>query len=208
MHIKSVITATLLILASFAADASTSATSTLDEKSKSRTVGVNIEPIYILIGGIGVKVDYFATEKFSFGIRGVRIQDKEIGSSDSSSSLFSTSYRFSHTELDLNTRFMLTGTNVSDGAYFSPSVGYISSRIYDYGIYRLEGGLSTPVATLMLGYQFVNPQSGFRLNAGLGYRLAQANTIEIKNKAGNVIHSDKSSSLDSMAFELGLGMMF
>ncbi len=204
------ISITAVLLTGFAAQASTSTSSTLskDFSPKTRTVGVDLQPLYLALGGLGAKVDYFATDKFSVGLSGVSIKDRQMGSSEKDASSTNATYKLSYSELNLNTRFMMTGTNFSDGAYLSPSIGYVTTRISDYGVFGLDGGLATPVATLLAGYQFVNPQNGFRVNAGLGYRLVQANTIIVKDSSGKEILRDKSSNLNGLAIDLGIGMMF
>ncbi len=210
MSIKLMVSVTAVILAGFAAQASTSASSTLskDFSPKTRTVGVDLQPLFLALGGLGAKVDYFATDKFSVGLSGVSIRNRQMNTSDKDASATTTTYKLSYSELNLNTRFMMTGTNFSDGAYLSPSIGYVTTRISDYSIYSLDGGFATPVATLLAGYQFVNAQSGFRVTAGAGYRLVQENTIVVKDSSGKEILRDKSSNLNGLALDLGVGMMF
>ena len=182
---------------------SNSATQTL---TKSHKVGINASPIWLLVGGLGAKIEYFTSETISVGLDAVVLQKNVKG--DSSSDGSSPAYKQSYKEINLGTNIMLTGSLSTNGIYINPSIGYITAEISDFDIFKLQGGVSAPQARLTAGYQWINRQNDIRLALGGGLSVVQDSDIVVKNDLGKEIARKKVSNLGGAALDFQIGYLF
>jgi hypothetical protein len=167
---------------------------------------VGVEPIWLLLGGIGAKAEYFMTQKISLGVDGTVIPSREM-KSNSPGNAVNTNYVWSHNQFNLGTTLMLSGTLSTNGFYLNPKVGYQSTRITDFGTEKLQGSLSTPQASATIGYQWITPNSPLKLTVGAGYRVLQAGEIVIKDKNNKQIYSQNASNISGLAFDFQLSLL-
>ena len=87
------------------------------EKPTQLNFGVNLEPIWVVLSGVGLKFEYFISDTVSVGVGGILIPNHKIESSTStaSSTLYDNNYKYSHYEGLVGTNIMLTGTLGSRG---------------------------------------------------------------------------------------------
>ncbi|HEY8272791.1 MAG TPA: hypothetical protein VIG33_17995 [Pseudobdellovibrionaceae bacterium] len=213
MKLKTILTAMILLTTHFgwAAVKDDESTDTLSiEVPKHQVkVGLSAEPIWLLVGGVGAKFEYFVTDHISVGINGVYIPEHQIETSSSKDqSLTSESYRWSMNEINLGSNIMLTGSLSTNGVYLNPAVGYQNTRISDYGVLKLKGSLSSPQARLTAGYQFVNPANNLRFALGAGLRMIQDSDILVKDDTGEEVYRQKTSGLGGLALDCHLGYIF
>lgn len=173
-------------------------------QNKTSRISVGVEPIYLLIGGLGANVDYALTKKTSVGLFGsfgskYYPEDQEKGYA---------SYNSEFSMYGVGGRMMLTGDLKTNGAYVAPSVGYASYGIKDYGTFKLNGSLASGFAQAIAGYQWVNQENGFRIGAGAGVRAMPASDIIIRDEAGVEVHRAKASAAGGLALDLNFGLLF
>ncbi len=174
--------------------------------------GISIQPIWLVLSGIGAKFEYFATDIVSLGLDGIYIPEhqNELSSKEDSAKTTSTAsnYRWAYNEINLGTNIMLTGNLSSSGAYINPAIGYVTSKITDYSEYRLQGSFASPQARLTAGYQWVNRNTPLRLAVGGGLRAIQSSEIVVRDAAGDEVLRQNSSTLGGAALDFHLGFLF
>ncbi|MFZ4405499.1 MAG: hypothetical protein ACOYOK_15485 [Pseudobdellovibrionaceae bacterium] len=189
-----------------AAEKSTAKNQSVVETKDSKNYGLNVQPLWILLGGLGIKAEYFLNKQYSLGVDGVYVSNHRPRAS-SSASEDQYSYLLSYKEINLGTNIMLTGTVQSDGLYLNPSLGYYSTAITEYSDLKLQGSSAGLQARLILGYQWV-ASSNWHYSAGGGLRLLQAQDIVVKDKAGNELLKEKYSGTSGLALEFLVGYLF
>ncbi|PIS11451.1 MAG: hypothetical protein COT73_03960 [Bdellovibrio sp. CG10_big_fil_rev_8_21_14_0_10_47_8] len=175
--------------------------------AQKKSVVLSVEPIWLLVSGLGAKVDYFVTDKVSLGLGGNYIPDHKVeNTSKNENSSINSNFNWSHSELNLGTNIMLTGTLSSSGVYINPTVGYQKTEITHYSSYDLQGSLATPQASATGGYQWVN--NGFRIGAGAGYKVLADNDVVVKDRAGAEVYREKASNMRGLVIDFQLGILF
>jgi len=163
------------------------------------------------LSGVGAKVEYFASEKLSIGIGGILIPNHRIESTTSengsTTSTVGGNYMWEHNEIYLGTNIMLTGTLGTRGLYINPAVGYRTTRISEFSDFKLSGSLSSPVARLTMGYQWILAKH-LRLAAGGGLTVAQSSAVVVKDASGKEVLRENSTSLGGLALDLQVGYIF
>jgi hypothetical protein len=172
--------------------------------------GISVEPLWLLLGGVGAKFEYFVTDRISLGISGIYIPEHEMkpSSSNDESTASLETYRWSTNEVNLGSNIMLIGNLSSNGVYMNPSIGYQNTSISDFGSRKLKGALSSPQGRLTLGYQWVNELNNLRFALGGGLRILKASDIVVKDEAGNELLRQNSSNLGGLALDAHLGYIF
>jgi hypothetical protein len=166
---------------------------------------VNAEPVWLVLGGMGLKFEYFVTDKVSAGVTGMFIPSHRTESTsvkDENDSAYK--YNYEHSEVLVGSNIMLMGTLGTRGLYINPAIGYQRTRISDFSDSKLSGELSTPMARFTVGYQWILAKH-LRLAAGGGLAAYQSSTITVKDKAGNEVLSQSSSSMGGLAIDLQVG---
>lgn len=181
----------------------------IQEKPNQPNFGANIDPIWIVFSGIGLKLEYFISDRVSVGVGGILIPSHAVEKSTSSSSTTSTAYdyKYSHYEGLIGSNIMLTGTLGSRGLYINPAIGYQTTAITDFSSSKLTGETSSPMARLTVGYQWILAKS-LRLAAGGGLTAYEAKDIIVKDNSGKEVLREKSSSLGGVALDLQVGYVF
>lgn len=211
---KSGVFCTLLALtlitqqASAASKVSTMATKPQQETT-TKEFALSVDPLWLLLGGVGAKFEYFVSPKISIGIGGILIPEQEVKPTDDGKETASTggNYRRAYNEISLGSNVMLTGSLTSDGLYLNPGIGYQSAKISQFGESKLSGSLSAPFARLTVGYQWMM-KTGFRIAAGAGLRVSESRDIVIKDNAGNEVLREKSSNLGGLTLDFNIGYLF
>jgi hypothetical protein len=206
--ICSLLIASTLAPQAFAAN-NTQYTTTMAVPENRPTFGFNLDPIWLVLGGIGAKAEYFVSDRVSLGVGGIFIprRDNRTTSDNDTTYTSTTKYKWEHNEIHLGTNIMLTGTLGTRGLYINPAVGYMNTRISEYGEYKLSGALSTPMARLTMGYQWVIVNH-LRLAAGGGFTATQSGTVVVKDADGQEVLKDSSSSMGGLALDLQVGYVF
>jgi hypothetical protein len=205
MRVLSVILILLLALAvspAFAQDDNSISTSNSSQTSR---IGVSVEPLWLFVKGIGGKVDYALTETVSVGVGGMYIPS-HANEESSDKQTTSPTYKWAHNELNVGTNIMLTGTLATNGVYVNPAVGYLNTRITEYGVDKLQGELSTPQFRTTLGYQWINQR--IRIAAGGGFKVIGKDEIIVKDSSGAEIFRDRPSQTSGLALDFQVGVMF
>ena len=194
--------------------ASPSASSTYPSSTSVETAspsfGVNVDPIWLIEGGLGAKIEYFITDSVSIGLGGIVIpshSNQTSNSKNDSTTTVSNSYKWEHNEVFIGTNIMLTGTLGSRGLYINPALGYQTTKISDFGSDKLSGELSSPAARLTMGYQWVIAQH-LRLAAGGGFNVVSSSNVVVKDNSGKEVLSQKSSEAGGLALDLQIGYVF
>lgn len=211
MKLNVILAVMVLFGAQFGWAGTLESTDTLSTRVKTQPkTGISVEPLWFLLGGVGAKFEYFATDRISLGISGIYIPEHEVkpASSKDESTTSLPTYRFSSNEINLGSNFMLTGTLSSNGVYINPAIGYQNTRISDYGTFKLKGALSSPQGRLTLGYQWVNELNNLRFALGGGMRIIKSSDIIVKNEAGSEVYRENSSNLGGLALDAHLGYIF
>lgn len=180
-----------------------------ESRRQTEKFGVNVEPLWLVLGGIGGKAEYFVTDKVSVGLGGVYIPSHKIegSSSDETANSIGGNYSFEHNEIVLGSNIMLTGTLQSDGFYLNPGVGYQYTAITHFSFLDLSGSVSSPFARLTAGYQWVT-SGNFRVGLGAGVAAYQDTDVVIADNSGREIDRTKSSTMSGLALDLHLGYIF
>lgn len=187
-------------------DATTSR-STMQDKVNSPIFGINVDPIWLALSGIGIKAEYFISDTISIGIGGIFIPNHKVESTTSSTTLTTERYKWEHNEAFVGSNIMLTGTLGSRGLYINPAIGYQSTKISEFSDYNLSGSVSAPMARLTVGYQWIIVNH-LRLAAGGGFVATQSSDIVVKDSSGKEALRDKSSNLGGLALDLQVGYVF
>ncbi|MGZ3769056.1 MAG: hypothetical protein ACXVCP_00140 [Bdellovibrio sp.] len=187
----------------------TMTTTSVDGVTKNEPkIGVNVEPLWLVLGGLGAKAEYFITDKVSLGVSGFYIPGYKNKKSSSSSASTDENYTLSADEINLGSNIMLTGTLASNGVYINPAIGYQHTKISDYSEFKLEGSTSGPQARLTAGYQWVDHYSGLRIAIGGGLRVLHSSDIVVKDKSGAEVLRQSSSALGGLAIDGHIGYVF
>ncbi len=195
-------------MASLATENQSVETARTDSISNSPHVGINLEPIWLVLGGLGAKLDYFATDSVSVNLSGILLPERQVTPTSTTSTTSAVdTYKSSRYEVLLGSTIMLTGYHGTRGLYINPAIGYQSSKISDYSTFKLSGEHSSPMARLTVGYQWILAKH-LRLAAGGGLSLNQASDISVKDNAGKEVLRQKSSSLGGLALDLQVGYVF
>lgn len=165
-------------------------------------IRLSIQPVYLLLGGVGGGFDYLATEKFSLGLSGIYLPQRK---SSDSESLYS--YYWGYNELSFNSQYMLTGSWVEDGFYLSGSLGTLTSKITKYGPSQLKGELNTSFARATAGYQWVYV-SGLTFGLGAGYLFAPDSEVVVRESNGTEVFRDKTQAGSGLAIDIKFGFIF
>lgn len=175
-----------------------------------KRVSINAEPIWLLLGGIGLKTDLNLSKKLSVGAQVIYIPMHSNRTSDSedkdNSVLKDDTYKWSYEEYNLGMNFMLLGSIDTNGLYVNPAIGYTRVKITDYSIFQYQGELAAPQFRTTVGYQWI--LGSIRLAAGLGYRLIGSDNVVIKDSAGKEVSREKSSTLGGLAIDGHVGFTF
>lgn len=181
------------------------AKSTIETKQIKPQTAINLDPIWLLTGGLGAKLEYFLNDTASIGLNGVYVPSHAVKTAPADASAYT--YKWSHSEVLVGSNIMLTGTIRSRGMYINPAIGYQNTNITDFSDLKLKGELSSPVGRLTLGYQWVDSQN-LRIAFGAGILSQQQSTIIVKDNSNNEVLRDKSSSFGSLALDLQIGYLF
>jgi hypothetical protein len=196
-----------------ASDSAMKTTVPMEEVSRPH-FGFNLEPIWLVVSGVGAKAEYFVSDTVSVGFGGIFIPKHTVETSTTTSSTYNGTktttggdYKWEHTEMFLGANIMLMGTLGSRGLYINPAVGYATSRVSEFSDSNLSGELSSPMARMTVGYQWILARH-LRLAAGGGLTLAQASDIKVKDDTGKEVLNEKSTNLGGLALDLQVGYVF
>ncbi|MEZ0391335.1 MAG: hypothetical protein ACAH59_03905 [Pseudobdellovibrionaceae bacterium] len=179
------------------------------QKENKPSMSLSVEPIWLLVGGIGAKAEYFVTDRVSAGLNGVYIAEHEAETESSDSKSSSTSYRWSSYEVNIGSNIMLTGNLLSNGFYINPAIGYTGASIKNFGEMQLQGSTSSPQARLTGGYQwFSKSYPNLRLLAGAGVRMIQEPEVVVQDSTGSEIGRVKTQTLTGLALDFHIGYLF
>lgn len=200
----------VLVLASLSVQAAKNSMSTTyrAKEASTKKAGVNLEPLPLLYGGVGLKAEYFVTPKISAGLGGqflnytVKHEDP-----NSEQAKIGGDYKIEHYEVLIGSNIMLTGSLATSGFYLNPAVGYQSTAIKNYSIFNLSGSIESPMARLTAGYQWITAKN-LRFGLGAGGTLIQGNDIIVKDNTGKEVLREKASNMSGAALDLQVGFLF
>jgi len=174
------------------------------EGPRDSNFAVNVEPLWLVLSGVGLKGEYFISNRVSAGVSGMfipRFQTETTGSATP------TKYSLRHNELLLGVNVMLSGNLRSNGLYVNPSLGYQKTEIFDYGPDQLSGSLSTPMARMTAGYQWIT-ENNVRFGLGAGLSVIPGGDISIADRKGTEVYRGKASTTSGLALDLHVGYLF
>jgi hypothetical protein len=209
IYIKGLMGAILAITTAITAAASAQSSRThVRNPENGYQFGLNVEPHWLLIGGIGAKADLAVTRGTAIGIQGLYVPPKSMAHTtyDSNTNSFSRSYKWTYYEINVGPTFMLTGDLSTHGLYLSPAIGYMSNKISEYSSYNLSGSMNSPQLRTTVGYQW--RIGGLRFAVGGGLRLVSQSEVVVKNSKGEPIYREKASSLGGLAIDGMVGWVF
>jgi hypothetical protein len=180
----------------------------MESPELTKRVSLSVEPLWLLLGGIGAKTDFNVSKKVSLGLQALYIpsHSSNTSSDDKTTTTTDYSYKWSYEEYNVGANIMLMGNIDGNGLYINPAVGYVRSKITDFSIFKYQGELAAPQFRTTVGYQWI--VGSFRFAAGGGYRLVSSNDIVIKDSKGNEVSREKSSTLGGLALDGHVGFTF
>lgn len=177
-------------------------------KKDSSVVSFNIEPIWLLLSGIGADVEIFLTERSAINLGGIYVAEHPAEASYSSSDKdVLGNYSWSKKEVNLGYKYMFTGSNTVSGFYMTPSIGYTTASITHVTDLNYEGTASATFARLMFGRQWVLP-SHFRFALAGGLATYQKSDIVVKDGQGQEVLREKSPAMSTLNFDFQIGYLF
>ncbi len=179
-------------------------TSTMSTPSREHSVGIAIEPHWLLIGGIGGKFDVRISDKVALGVGGMYASRNSDSSSNSSSTVYS--YKWSMYEVYVGPTFNITGDYDHSGMFITPAIGYTGAKISNFSSSNLSGSLDTAELRLTTGYQWV--LKDVRFNVGGGLRLLKDSEVIVKNSSGGEELREKSSAMGTLAIDCHAAWLF
>lgn len=194
---------TLLIAVSCISATAAPGQLSMEKPAKEHSFGLGVEPLWLLIGGIGAKADYRLSSSVSLGLGGMIVPSQRNTNSDTNA----TTYKWSAYEIYLGPTFMITGDYDSNGIYITPAVGYIGSKISEYSSFNLSGKLETYQGRVTAGYQWVSKKS-FRVALGAGLRALGSSDVVVKDNNGKEVLRQRSSTSGGLVLDGTLGFLF
>ncbi len=178
------------------------------DQTQSYRFGLNAEPIWVLIGGVGARADLAFTRRIALSVHGIYIPERSNTTSedDKNTTTIDNDYKWSYSEFNIGPTFMLTGDLSRHGLYLNTSVGYVKAQISEYSSLNLQGELAAAQVRATIGYQW--RIGGLRLAAGGGLRAIQSDDIIVKDGQGQEVHREKSSALGGLALDAHVGWVF
>ena len=170
---------------------------------KEHSFGIRIDPLWSLIGGLGGEVDVRISQSVSIGLGGFYIFPQSSKSFDNTS--FSD-YKWSSYEIYVGPTIMLLGDYDHHGLYIAPGIGYTGAKITDFSDLKYSGSMAAPELRFTVGYQWI--VKNFRFTTGAGLRALSTSDVTVKDSSGNTVLIEKSSTLNALALDLGVGMVF
>ena len=169
----------------------------------SPSFGINAEPIWMIFGGLGLKFEYFMTDKLSLGIGGMIIPGYKV---EETSVFADDGYVMSREEGHLGINYMFTGTLGSRGLYINPAIGFVKAEIKEYSSQNWSGSVTTAMLRCTVGYQWVIAKH-LRLAAGGGLAAYGGGEIVVKDNTGAVVDREK-VALGGLAIDGQIGYVF
>lgn len=205
MFSSKVLAAALTALIATTAHAqSTTTTTTMPTPVREHSLGLSIEPHWLIIGGIGGKVDFRVADNIALGLGGMYISPRSTNTSSSSTT--DTDYRWSMYEVYLGPTINLSGNYDTSGAFITPAIGYTGAKITNYGYRGLSGSLNTPELRLTGGYQWVIRD--LRFSVGGGLKLLKDSEVVVKNTSGGEESRQRSSTTGGFALDCHAAWLF
>lgn len=195
-------TALVLLLSS---TAHAQSTSTMKAPAREHSVGIAIEPHWLLIGGIGGKFDVRISDNVALGLGGMYVPPRS-NTSSSSDTTNDYNYRWSMYEVYFGPTINLTGDYDHSGVFITPAIGYTGSKITNFSFLNYSGSLDTAELRVTAGYQWVIRD--LRFNVGAGLRLLKDSEVIVKNGAGQEVSREKSSAMGALALDLHAAWLF
>lgn len=167
----------------------------VSQKKLQPSMGVTLDPLWFAINGVGIRFEYFLTDRSSIEFTSIYRSRPSLD--------FSMSYK----EISIGSNIMLTGTNGSRGLYVHPFVGQSTVEVFDYGSSKLSGTLAVPFAGATVGYQWV-PGGTIKLAIGGGVRTVGSGDLVIQNAEKTDTFQMSSSVLSEYALDAKVGIVF
>ena len=168
-------------------------------------LGVGVEPHWLLIGGIGLGVDFRLSNKVSLGLSGMMVPPRSNSSTQETNSAI-VDYKWSYYEVYLGPKIMIMGDYDHHGLYVMPAIGYTGASISEYSSLKLSGSTNTAEARLTMGYQWVI--RSLRFTVGGGLRVLNSADVVVKDNQGNELLREKSSSFGGFALDGQFAYLF
>lgn len=161
---------------------STTAAFADDGESSGRVFGLGFEPHWLIVGGLGMRVDFKLSDSMSLVLGGLYVPPRSVNRTEDYDSLY-VNYKVSMHEVYLGPTIFITGAYDHHGWYVTPALGHMGARISEYGTSKPSASLDVFELRAVGGYQWV--VHGFRFITGGGFRLTTSNDIVIKDNQGN-----------------------
>jgi hypothetical protein len=179
----------------------------VDYSANTPNWGIGLEPLWLVLGGLGAKLDYNLTNETSIGMSGIYIPERDNTTSEENKSTTVAKYRWTYYEINIGPTFMLTGKLNTNGFYIYPAIGVAHAEIFNYDGLGIGGEVTTPQIRTTAGYQWA--KNDFRLVAGAAFRIFNKDSdIIIRNSAGQELGRQDLSSTGGFALDLQIGLMF
>lgn len=176
---------------------------TMEQPANERSFGLAVEPLWLLVGGIGAKADVRLSSTVSLGLGGMIVPSRRNTTSETNT----TNYKSSAYEIYLGPTVMLTGDYDSNGIFVTPAIGYIGSKITEYSSLNLSGKLDTYQGRLTAGYQWVSAK-GFRVALGAGARTLGSGEVVVKDDSGKEVLRQRSSTSGGLVLDGTFAFLF
>jgi hypothetical protein len=179
-------------------------TSVTKAPGRTHSAGIAIEPTWLLIGGLGAKIDFRLSDRAALGLGGMYASRTVTEKNERT--LPEGAYKVRNYEIYLGPTFNLTGNYDTDGFFITPAIGYTGAKIYDYSVFKLSGEINTWEIRTTAGYQWV--VQDFRFIAGGGLKLLGDSEVVVKDKSGKEVLRQSSGSLGGLALDLHAAWLF
>jgi hypothetical protein len=198
----------ILSLLVLAATQSHAQTLTAQAPEKEYTLGLSVQPLWLLLGGLGANVDRRLTNRTSIGLGGTYIPPRRsLDKSDDRNKTSDTSYKWTYYEVHVGPTFFLTGDYDTSGWYLNPAVGYTGAKITEYSSFNLSGSTDTFAFRTSAGYQWIL-KNDLRLVFGGGYQFLNQSEVVVKDGSGTEVLREKSSAAAGLVIDAHFGVMF
>lgn len=176
---------------------------TMATPQKRHSVGLSVEPLWLLIGGLGAKIDFRVSDTMAIGLGGMYAN---WSTKSEDSTINDTAYKQKVYEIYMGPTFNLTGNYDTNGIFFTPAIGYTGSRIYDYSIFNLSGELNTFELRTTAGYQWVS--NDLRIIAGGGFKFLGDSDVVVRDASQKEVYRSKSGSFGALALDFHIAWLF
>ncbi len=179
-------------------------------EEKKHSFGIVLEPHWLLIGGMGLKLETPVSDTVALELGGMYIPPRQNTLSDSDRNnntwYYGETYKWSAYEVWVGARILMLGNYNTHALFVTPGIGYTGASISEYGSSNLSASLNTPEIRATVGYQWV--LGSVRFAAGGGFRTMAQSDVVVSDSSGRETYRQKSSTLNGFVIDSNIAFLF